>query len=345
MNTRLQAVAIGLGLATLCATAAPVEAVTKSPPTSFGEPREAEALVYFIREKRFQGSGRTMFLYADEQFLGVLDNDAYTYAYLAPGAHLLWLNWARITEEVELEAGRTYYFTAWDEFLPLDEETGRAYLEAAGAYTTPEPKEEETAQDHIRGRYGEAERRAAKPDREHVGSQRQREEHVAEWPRVDLAPYSVLVVEDFTMADPKAAERTDELQVETAPRRLAELVANQVSEGVFDEVVRGALAEARPGAVVLRVELTQYKPGSATARFMIAGAGAARLDFTVHLVDGATGQELTSFASERSFAWGGVYGASGGIDSIERNAAYELGLYLKRCKGVETVETAGGGRS
>jgi hypothetical protein len=265
----------------------------------------------------------------------VLDNDAYTYAYLAPGPHLLWLNWSRITEEVELEAGRTYYFTVWTEFLPLDEQTGRAYLEAAAAYTTPEAKEEQTAQDHIRERYAKAERRAAEPEpQQRAGSQRQREQHVAEWPGVDLTRYAVLVIEDFAVTDPKAGERAKELQVETVPRRLADLVAGQIAEGVFAEVVRGALAEPREGAVVLRVEITQYKPGSATARFMIAGAGAARLDFRAHLVDAATGQELTSFTSERSFSWGGVYGASGGIESIELNVAYELGLYLKRCKGL-----------
>lgn len=343
MSRRLQGALVGFILTLPGTFVAPVDAAVKSPPTSFGEASDDQALVYFIREKRFQGSGRTMFLYADEQFLGVLDNDAYTFAHLAPGPRLLWLNWTRITEEVELEAGRTYYFSVWTEFLPLDEASGRAYVEAAAAYTTPEAKEEATAQDHIRERYGEAEQRAAKPDREHVGTERQREEHVAEWPRVDLTPYSVLVVEDFSMADAKAAERTHEVQVETAPRRMAEMVAGQVAAGVFDEVVRGALTEPRPGAVVLRVELTQYKPGSATARFMVAGAGAARLDFTVHLLDAATGQELVSFGSERSFSWGGVYGASGGIESIELNAAYELGLYLKRCRGVPIEEAAGGG--
>jgi hypothetical protein len=84
---------------------------------------------------------------------------------------------------------------------------------------------------------------------------------------------------------------------------------------------------------VLRGRITQYKPGSAAGRAMLAGVGAARLDFEAVLVDAATGAELARFADERSWSWGGVVGASGGIDTIEQNLAYELALYLERCRG------------
>jgi hypothetical protein len=50
-----------------------------------------------------------MFVYADQQFVGALDNNTYTSAYLPPGKHLLWLNWAKINTEIELEAGKTHY--------------------------------------------------------------------------------------------------------------------------------------------------------------------------------------------------------------------------------------------
>ncbi len=324
-----------LPILTLALVAAPpTVAATKAPPTSFAAPPADQALVYAIRQPRFQGSGRSMFVYVDESLLGVLENGSYTYATVPPGAHLLWLNWARISDEVELEAGRTYYFDIWTDFTPLDETTGRAMAEAMRAYTTPEPKELATAEDHIRVRYAKAEQRGAEEDAAFRGREAKREAHVARWPEVDLTPFSTLVVEDFTVSDPQAGERKKAYLIESLPRRMADLVAADVAEDAFAEVVVGALAEPRPDALVLRVDVTQYKPGSETARLMLAGTGSAKLDFSARLVDGGTGAELTSFAAERTFAWGGVYGASRGIEDIERNVAYELALYLRQAKGV-----------
>ena len=68
----------------------------------FGEAKPDAALVYLIREKRFQDSGRTMFVFGDQPCLAALDNVSYAFVYLPPGKHLLWLNWAKITTEVEL---------------------------------------------------------------------------------------------------------------------------------------------------------------------------------------------------------------------------------------------------
>lgn len=80
--------------------------------------------------------------------------------------------------------------------------------------------------------------------------------------------------------------------------------------------------------------------------------GSARTMFVY--VDAATGEELARFADERSWSWGGVVGAAGGIDTIEQNLAYELALYLERCRGAagapaeasattRTAEPAGNG--
>jgi len=310
-------------------------AVTKATEKVFGEPHEAEALVYFLREPRFQGSARTMFLYADETFLGVLDNAAYTFAYLEPGAHLLWLNWAKVTDEVELEAGAVYYFTVWSRFVKLDEASAQRLIEELKFYTTPEAKEEETAKKHIADRYKKAERRAEMPKKDYIGTDSKREEHVAKWAKVDLAEYSSLYVEDFLMKDPKAAERKKDHLVDTVGRRLAVQIVDVLGEGVFTEVHLAAVDEPARGGLVLRGEITQYKPGSDAARMMIAGAGSAHLDFTAHLINGSSGEEVVSFSGERTWAWGGAAGASRGIQDLEQNVAYEIALYLKRSKGVE----------
>lgn len=322
--------ALLLWLAPIALQAAEVAQGTAVPPP---EPGEARAV--FVREARFVGHARTMFVYAGERFLGTLDNGTWTHAGLPPGDYTLWLNWAKVTHQATLEPDRTHYFTMLPTgFLEVDEATGQALLAAQKGLATPTPKEELTAQDHIRDRYGKAQQAAAKaPAARPATGKGERNRHIAKWPRVDLSDYSTLYIEDFSMADPKAGDRAKEHLVATAPGRLAAQLAQSVPDDLFDQVLRGAPEGPVEGALVLRGEITQYKPGSAVARGIVAGAGAARMDFAVRLVDAASGEEVAGFADERSYSWGGAMGAAGGIETIEQNVAYELALYLARSKG------------
>lgn len=331
------------GALCLLAALAPAEmaaAANRAPTKQGGEVAADSALVYFVREGHFQGSGRTMFVYCDDTFVGTLDNDCYTFAHLPPGKHLLWLNWARINAEVELEAGKTYYFNVWDKVREVDESFGKTLVGAVKGYCTPTPKEQATSAEHIQERYGKAQKVAAtKPadaEADHTATKK-REENVSRWPKVDLAPYGTLFVEDFAMADPKAGERKKEYLVESAPQRLPDMVVKNVGTAAFEEVVRGTPAEPREGSVILRAKITQYKPGSETARLMVAGAGSAQLEMSAELVDAASGKSLVQLPVDRTWAWGGILGASRGIEEMERNVAYELGLYLQRMRGAATA--------
>jgi hypothetical protein len=316
--------------------AAGAHAAQRSATRTEGEVKPDAALVYFVREGHFQGGGRTMFVYSEDTFVGTLDNDCYTFAHLPPGKHLIWLNWARINAEVELEAGKTYYYNVFDRVRDVDEITGKALVAGVKSYCTPAPKEVETSAEHIRERYGKAQQVAArKPEGgtpDHT-AERKREENVAAWPKVDLAAFGTLFVEDFAMADPKAAERSKPYLVESAPQRLPEMVVKNLASGVFGAVTRGPAPAGQEGAVVLRARITQYKPGSETARFMLAGAGSAQLEMSAELVDAASGKTLVTLPVDRTWAWGGVLGASRGIEEMERNVAYELALYLQRSRG------------
>lgn len=333
------ALAASLGLG---AVSIPASAAERSAEKTFGEPNPEQALVYLIREKRFQGGGRTMFVYADEQFLGTLDNSSYTFAHLAPGEHLLWLNWAKINKPISVEAGKTYYFNLWAAIDELDEATGKAFIAALAAYATPSAEERETSAKHIEERYGKARQVAAakpKDEPERVGSEKKREAHIAAWPKTDLAAFSILCIETFAMADPKAAARTKEYLVETAPARLRDMIARNLAEA-FSEVRSGDACEAAPGVAVLRGRFTQYKPGSDTARLMVAGAGSAHLEMDLELVDAASQARLAALPVDRTWAAGGVIGASRGIEEMEKNLAYELAIYLRRARGVTAPEPA-----
>lgn len=298
----------------------------------FGDAVENRALAYFIREHDMQAMLRTMFVYADDTFLTVVDDDGYGFAYVEPGRKLLWLNWSRVNRKFDFEAGSTYYFVVSDHFLEVDEQEGRDRIAAVRHYCTTSEKETETANKQARNRRAKAGKRAEAETGEFAGVKATRDRHVAKWPKVDLTPYSILIVEDFPVTDPKAESRKRIDLLRTAPKRVADYVKVDVDPELFVEVRRGTLGAPVEGALVVRAEITQYKPGSEMARTMMAGAGAARFDITVRLIDGATNRELVRFEDERSYAWGGAMGAAGGIETIERNVAHELSVYLRQCK-------------
>lgn len=323
-----------------CCTPPALVAATKSADKQFGEVKADEALVYLIREKRFAGSGRTMFVYAGENFLGTLDNNSYTFAYLPPGKHLLWTNWAKINVEADLEAGKTYYYAIWTSFDPLDDSSGQAYVKGIDSFAMPEPAEIAKSEEHIRDRYGKAVASAAKKpeDASQATNLGLRQQHVARWPKVDLAAYPVLCLEPFVMADPNAANRAKEYQVESAPQRLAKLVADNIGVKTFSEVRQADRCEPTSGEVVLRARITQYKPGSETARFMLIGAGSAQIELVVTLTDAESGEVLVTLEPKGLWAWGGAVGVSRGISDLEKNVAFEMTSYLKQARGIELPE-------
>jgi len=167
----------------------------------------------------------------------------------------------------------------------------------------------------------------------HAGK-KDRLQRASDWPLVDLTAYESVFVEDCVVTDPKAEERKNQEILATAPERMANYVAWSIDRETFPKVERRAPKKKESGLLV-RVELTQYKPGSAGARFLMVGTGAAHLDLVVHLIDAESGNEIGSFTETRNFAWGGFAGASRGITLMEENAAVEIAAWLSLAKGVD----------
>lgn len=329
-----------VGSLVLCSLAAlPLGAAEKSAQKVFGEVDTDQALVYLIREGHMLGAALTLFVYADQQFLGTLKNNSYTFSYLPPGTHLLWahpLGWTVSNTRVELEAGKVYYFNVWNSFDPLDEVTGPAFLKGIKRYQTPTEDEREKAKEQIEKDHAKAMTKAVNDlaEARQVDDPARRQKHVAAWPQIDLKPYSALCIEEFVVTDPNAASRDKEYLVESAPQRLANFVVTDLGAGVFDEVRQSAACEAAPGVAVLRARILEYKPGSETARAIIAGAGSAQLKVHVTVASGETGEALAQFDAKGLWAWGGELGASRGIQDLEKNVAYEMASYLKHGRGV-----------
>lgn len=327
---KLAAVAAGLVATIILSTclAQPVGAAKKSKDKEYGEPVEGQALLYLVR-RGFIGGAVSMFVFSDESLLGVLDASCYAFSHVPPGDRLLWVSHAtaQVAKRIELEANRTYYFDLGTRIQRLDDVSGPKFVEEVNAWCVPTEQEVRTAEKRVEKRHSEAVR-FADEDEGFSGRKSDREARVATWGTVDLTAYTTLCVEDFALSDPKAGRRKNALLVESAPRRVADRVVEALEPGLFDQVMRQPVSEPPPGTLVLKGDLTQYKPGSRWGRAMIYGAGSSHLDFVVTLLDARSGEKLASFADVRT--WG--LDPHRGIEEMEQNIAYEIALYLKKCK-------------
>jgi hypothetical protein len=118
----------------------------------------------------------------------------------------------------------------------------------------------------------------------------------------------VLAASDTVAVRMDAVEGVEMLATEKA--RLEEKVAAAV----------GRRKAGNPGggrAFEIRGTVTDYSKGNAFARAMLAGLGQMHIDATVALHDAASQESLCEFELSKTFAWGGIYGASTSIEDIE----------------------------
>jgi hypothetical protein len=69
----------------LLLTAATSHAAVKSRDKPLAEPRDDKGLIYCVHPYKMVAGARTMFVYADQTFLGVLEVNSYTLAGSRPG--------------------------------------------------------------------------------------------------------------------------------------------------------------------------------------------------------------------------------------------------------------------
>ena len=88
-----------------------------------------KARVYLI-----QGKGSTRHVFADEQWLGAVDKDSYTFSDVDPGEYLIWTDKADF-EWLYLSSAKIYYLEVTRKSITvLDETAGKMRIEQVGAY-------------------------------------------------------------------------------------------------------------------------------------------------------------------------------------------------------------------
>ena len=103
---------------------------------------------------------------------------------------------------------------------------------------------------------------------------------------------------------------------EAATQRVAQRVNRKI-----DDLKRKAAPSSLPRDYEVDVRLTRYEEGNAFARAMLAGLGQMHVDahVTVFLLPDRI--KVAEFDVEKTFAWGGIYGASTTIEDVEEGFA------------------------
>jgi len=101
---------------------------------------------------------------------------------------------------------------------------------------------------------------------------------------------------------------------DVALKRMTSIITNKI-----DEKKKGvACPLGGKRQYELSAQITYYDEGNRFVRFMLAGLGAMRIAGNFGMADTARpGEQITEFKVSKSFAWGGIYGASNGIEDIE----------------------------
>ena len=100
--------------------------------------------------------------------------------------------------------------------------------------------------------------------------------------------------------------------------RLHALIANKLQERGVKLFNTG---DGDSEILKLIVKVTRHDKGNAFARAMLAGLGQIHIDGDVEVIDESTDTKLTSYSVKKTFAWGGIYGASTTIEDVEAGFA------------------------
>lgn len=142
------------------------------------------------------------------------------------------------------------------------------------------------------------------------------ETRVIEPIEADLSAYEHIVV---TVAAASEVPLDD-----LARERIRDHIVKSLNES------RTSWATAVQGAPLrLDVTITRYEAGDAFARAMLAGLGQMHIDGVAVVSDSGTDTSLGSYEASKTFAWGGLYGASVTIEDIEKSFAESVAEGLR----------------
>lgn len=130
----------------------------------------------------------------------------------------------------------------------------------------------------------------------------------------DLAVQYKIDADDHAEVKVDAVAGVEILEIDR--QRIAQVIAFKLEQRRNQRV-----ANNDPKECEVRVTLTRYQRGNAFARAMLAGLGQIHIDASVQVYTKPNNEKVADFAVAKTFAWGGIYGASTSMEDIERTFA------------------------
>lgn len=218
-----------------------INAVEEKP---MGEIKTDKALVYFICRDKQGFTDTPMYLMSDDQFLGILDDNGYNYAYIESGKHYLWHTWWFPINEFEFLPGQTYYLDLGrDRYSLLDELEGKTEIANVKYFFSADEKNFKKAHKILKKHYNKAFKIKKKDDEKRTIIQEVSPPNLP----VDVASY--LKVDEFTSIKLILIENISSQYNKTGETVLLEVKEDVVINNyVFirkGEIVNGVIRESK----------------------------------------------------------------------------------------------------
>jgi hypothetical protein len=154
---------------------------------------------------------------------------------------------------------------------------------------------------------------------------------------VDLSKYQIATVLPFVPAKDTKKIVEPSVGVNFADGIVTRL---QVDFGpIFSEVRKGP-ALGKANELIITGIIREYTPGDKFARAMCAGLGAAGFKGDLILKDGADNRTLYSAPFNKLWAWGGIAGASKGIEEMVTESQAAVATTVAQAKGWKPPQTS-----
>jgi hypothetical protein len=127
----------------------------------------------------------------------------------------------------------------------------------------------------------------------------------------DLASQYRIDADDHPEVKVDAAPGVDVLDLDKL--RISQVIASKIETRRMENP-----ANNEPRDCIVQVTLTRYQRGNAFARAMLAGLGQIHIDAAVKVYLEPGNEKIADFLVAKTFAWGGIYGASTSMEDIER---------------------------
>ena len=129
-----------------------------------------------------------------------------------------------------------------------------------------------------------------------------------------IAPASLIAAKDEAKVKVEAAADVQIMKTEMA------MLAERIEMKIAGRQI-GNRRDGEKKTYEVNLLLTRYEKGSAFARAMLAGLGQIHIDGEVTLFEMPAKNQVGKFTINKTFAWGGIYGGTTSMETIEQTFA------------------------